>query len=291
MSYLSRLMQETGLSPTRHAPVARPAPGVDTVVLEIDDSVDTARREVESVGTSRRDVESVDTSRRDVESAVSQAKRPPQLAAAEQPVHPPVPWARQPAFDTSALRLDHVPPPIETAPDQATSEPPMASEPPMVPEPAPQAAVEGIEIETRVEQTVAELAPSPTGEGNIALHGFRTIEDVRHWVASGPQAAGVTEPSSGVTPLEALASDVEPLPAREPPRARSRPPMEPRPDPLPDVHDVTLSIGRIDVTVEAPAAPPPPAPVQAPSPSSETASSDTAVQRLRRHYVNWPGGG
>lgn len=265
MSYLSRLIQETGLSPAGHASVAQPTSLADTGIVEIDETIETPRLH-----------------------DMTPSSQPPQTFARAadtgQPAPPVVPPIRQPAFDTPTASRDQAPPSIEVVADRPAPDAPMAKEP------AQQAAIEEIEIETRAEQTAADPPPSVTREEDSVLHAFRTIDDVRRWVAAGPQTPGVAGLSSEEAPLEALDIVFEPLPAWEPPRTSSRPPAATFPDPQPEVHNVTLSIGRIELTVEAPATPPPPAPAQPQAAPTDTALADTVSQRLRRHYVNWPGG-
>jgi hypothetical protein len=56
------------------------------------------------------------------------------------------------------------------------------------------------------------------------------------------------------------------------------------------VQNVSLSIGAIELTVEAPAGPPVPSPPPAAPVRAAEPAADGVAQRLRRHYVNWLGG-
>ena len=102
------------------------------------------------------------------------------------------------------------------------------------------------------------------------------------WVGAGAEAEGDAEEHRAATPT------ARPMPpAVEPRLGRAAQPLEPtvlQRAPAPESGEVTVSIGTIDVTVEAPETGPPQTAVEQPRPPLSTDAPDTGP-RLIRHYL------
>jgi hypothetical protein len=131
--------------------------------------------------------------------------------------------------------------------------------------------------------TDAKGKSAPRPEPRLEASGPRTLAQVRTWVAATPATGEVAALAPGSIPATAVesASGREPAGMAPPAPARQRE-TEPLRPPAPA--NVSLSIGAIELIVEAPPvpapAPQPPAPIR-----RQARAGGGAGYRLRRHYL------
>jgi hypothetical protein len=300
MSYLSRLIEETGLRPSREAgsPITRadaPAPPVATVEpLETDESREVRADVPPAAPPPTRAVPSPPPAVARGDAAPSARPAPPPEALAPQgddafharePASPPQPARVTPApprpalaltTETVTARVPETTLPADEAP--STSAPPRPG---------------SIDVRTPSRKTPLGGMPPPPPH-DPAARVLETIAAVHAWVAAGPTPDGGRDspaaPDSRPATAAGTAFDFTRPPEQEPSARSGTPPDEaPRP-PEPAVQNVSLSIGAIELTVEAPAGPPVPSPPPAAPVRAAEPAADGVAQRLRRHYVNWLGG-
>lgn len=301
MTYLTRLFAETGLRRPGQTDVAPVLPdrtgGIPPPIFEIDEI--------------REDTPAAFAP--PTSPAATPSNAPP-IVPSIPPATPPVPLLSAPApeparakapapHDAPALSR---PSPLDAAPDAAPSPASAAVPPPLVtPEqpmlatltpnalapaapvrpPQDVAANSPLAHDRTPAASVAPSAPPPPGSSP-------TLAAVRAWVAAGPspeerhdRVAPVQMPPSA--PEIVAGSDQAAGVAR--PQERAVDAATPwRGDPA--VAQQTLSIGTIELTIEAPPPVIPDAPPRTPPARSPAPPPDGAVQRLRRHYVSWWGG-
>jgi hypothetical protein len=135
--------------------------------------------------------------------------------------------------------------------------------------------------DSRALEPDANRAPAPRPEADLEALGPRTLAQVRTWVAATPAPGEISdlapEPISSTT-VEA-ASELEP--AGIAPLALA-PQREPEPRFPPASPNVNLTIGAIELIVEAP---PVPAPSPQPPQRPQARAGGGAGFRLRRHYL------
>ena len=152
-------------------------------------------------------------------------------------------------------------------------------------------------IERTEEHSAAPPAPSaaPAPAPETYLPGQRVLETVaavRAWAAAAPASAvenTTLANNSAAPPAIDAAIPSTPPGDRDWRPIRAEPSAGPVFKPAPDVQNLTLSIGAIELTVEAPQQPAAPAPAPR-GPRAADASAEGLSRLLRRHYVNWLGG-
>jgi hypothetical protein len=194
--------------------------------------------------------------------------------AREATVEPPPAPTRAPRASAPEASSPAVAPP-EAPPQRVSAAPDGPSEPGA---PPPQASLPRLQRRTSTPGSPTEGATRPRGPEHV----LRQVADVVAWVAAGAEAEGDAEEHPAATPT------ARPMPpAVEPRLGRAAQPLEPtvlRRAPALESGEVTVSIGTIDVTVEAPETGPPHTPIEQPRPPVAADAPDTGP-RLTRHYL------
>ncbi|OAN36776.1 hypothetical protein [Mycolicibacterium iranicum] len=297
MSYFSRLAEQAGMAATETGyGRRRPRPPVSPTAFEVEEvrehrppaspaqAPHHAEPAAPPLSAPRRPVTPVGT--------VSSASSAPASARRGAPAHG---RAASPAATGGRQ-----PPPGSALPPQAVQRPAdnalwgRAAEAP-VPPPTSPPRVSGIEEES-AEQSAPRLAHAvtpPSDRPDTDLPGQRTLETVaalRAWAAAAPESvAQSTTVYSTASAPSAIHAAVATTGERDWPTSRAELSAGVTYAAAPQAENLSLSIGAIELTVEAPQQPSAPAPP--PSPAGVSDSSGEGVSRqLRRHYVNWLGG-
>jgi len=301
MSYVSSLIEGTGLTFAAAGAVAAPPPPPDEAAPEAEtllqaSTSEPAPREVNPL----RDTEAVSTGRplpaAEAAAAAAAAETPP--AGAQPASFPPVPDAfAAPALTSTAerealaMQAGEEPgrQPLASLGDTGVAVPSQLSQPPASSVPvddtvgaAPAAATSETPLASSPAATPRREPPLPAGDPRPV---FETLAVVRAWVAVTPAPDEAPLDAGETIVLPERAPEPQARPSAAAPRLASPSRFEAPPDAA-EARNVTLSIGAIELTVEEP----PPASAVAPPPAPSPVESEGAAVRLRRHYYNGWGG-
>jgi hypothetical protein len=263
MAYLSALLRQSGARVGSSQPSARPAG------IEVDDVRVVPPRP--AAAPERAPAAPVPES-----GEPAPAERPAAPASTpaplERPRERPAPLDSSPPHSEPAAPVAGPPPAVPAVVGPAVAEPLASAETPPTTFPV-------VPSTRRREPTITPRPPADAHGPPAEEHVLRQVAEVVAWVAAGSEAEESASAPAGVALRPARLEVREAAPAR----AVEAQPV-PREAPSPERGDVSVSVGTIELTVEAPAGLAVPVlPVPASAPSRDEPSG---VSGLTRHYLH-----